>query len=93
MTVTKKTAAAETVATTAAKPAEKNDSESGIAPASSFAPSGAPEQDMPIDVTHPALDNDPRANTTAEMNQIDLNDPAKPAGVAVAEQLGMSSGD
>jgi hypothetical protein len=58
---------------------------SGIAPASAFSTSGAPVQIVPdVDPSHPAVDNDPRANTTAEMNKIDFNDP-RPRQVIEAE--------
>lgn len=36
------------------------------------------------DVTHPALDGDPRKNSTDEMNKIDFNDP-RPRQVIEAE--------
>lgn len=83
--VTKKSAAAVTVAKTAEAPAN-------IAPADSFEASGAPHQVTDIDAGHPAVDADPRANTTAEQNRIDWNDPVRPAGDVVAEQLGMKPG-
>ena len=83
MTVTKDTTA-KTVATKAAAPAD-------VPPATKFEPSGAPLQTTSFDVGHPAVDNDPRANTTAEQNRIDFNDPNKPAGEVVAEQLGMKA--
>jgi hypothetical protein len=46
-----------------------------IAAATEFSPSGAPRQVTDIDVSHPAVDNDPRAGTTADQNRIDFNDP------------------
>jgi hypothetical protein len=65
---------------------------SGVAPATEFNPSGAPQQIVPdVDPAHPAVDNDPRANTTAEQNRIDFNDPTKSGSEVVAEQLGMSA--
>lgn len=93
MTVTKKTAGAATLAKTAPAPQGSDSTQSGVAAASAFEPSGAPDQVPSIDVDHPAVDNDPRANSTAEMNQIDFNDPSKAAGDVVAEQLGMSKGE
>ena len=49
------------------------------APATTLeAPSGAIIEDAAVaavDVTHPAVDANPRANTTAEQNAIDFNDP------------------
>ena len=38
--------------------------------------SGAPQQIVPdVDMAHPAVDADPRANTTEQQNRIDFNDP------------------
>ena len=63
-----------------------------IAPATEFAPSGAPIQPVPdVDLTHPALDADPRANTTADQNRIDFNDPSRAGVDVVSEQLGMTA--
>lgn len=62
------------------KPAE-------IAPATEFSPSGAPRQVTDIDVSHPAVDNDPRAETTIAQNKADFNDPGLSMEEAVAEQL------
>ncbi|WP_380925467.1 hypothetical protein [Sphingomonas leidyi] len=60
----------------------------GIAPATDFDPSGAPVQVVPdVDPSHPAVDNDPRADTTANMNRIDFNDPRKPGHEVVADAL------
>lgn len=59
-----------------------------IKPATEMLPSGAPNQVVPdVDVSHPAVDNDPRAHTSAVQNQIDFNDPSKPGHEVVAEQL------
>lgn len=52
-----------------------------------FGASGAPGVDVDLDTSHPALDADPRANTTAEQNQIDFNDPAKTSQEAVEDAL------
>ena len=41
-----------------------------------FEASGAPAVDVDANTSHPALDADPRANTSAEQNRIDFNDPA-----------------
>lgn len=65
-------------------------SQADIPPADGFAPSGAPEQVVPIDPQHPAVDADPRAGTIADQNRIDFNDPTKPGHEVVAEQLGMT---
>lgn len=70
---------------------ETADEQSNIAAATEFDPSGAPRQIVPdIDPSHPAVDNDPRAGTTANMNRIDFNDPAKSGQEIVSEQLGMT---
>lgn len=60
---------------------------SGIPAATSFSPSGAPHQTAGIDVDHPAVDNDPRARTTAEQNWIDFNDPKLSGAEAVEKNL------
>lgn len=63
----------------------------GAAPAKTVDTSGAPQQIVSdVDLKHPAVDNDPRANTDAIQNRIDFNDPTKPGHVVVAEQLGMT---
>ncbi|OAS26291.1 hypothetical protein [Methylobacterium platani] len=70
-------------------PAEKPKGDpADVKPATSFAPSGAPEQDVPgVDVGHPALDANPRAGTTADQNRIDLNDPTLSGAEAVKRNL------
>jgi hypothetical protein len=56
--------------------------------ATAFSTSGAPVQLVPdVDPDHPAVDNDPRANTTVAQNKIDFNDPNLDAAEAVAENL------
>ena len=61
---------------------------SGVAPATSFSPSGAANQVVPdVDPSHPAVDNDPRANTSALDNKIVFNDPNKSGADAVADLL------
>lgn len=61
-------------------------------PATTFSPSGAPEQTVgDVDPAHPAVDNDPRAGTTADQNRIDFNDPSLSAAEAVAQNLGMTA--
>ena len=40
-----------------------------------------------IDVKHPAVDNNPRADTTIAQNQIDFNDPGLTVDEAVAANL------
>lgn len=62
-----------------------------IPPATDFEPSGAPIQTVPdIDPSHPAVDADPRANTTVDQNRIDFNDPIRSGVEIVSEQLGMT---
>ena len=60
----------------------------GIAPATEIDPSGAPIQIVPdVDLGHPAVDNDPRANTTVDQNRIDFNDPTLDDAEAVEKNL------
>jgi hypothetical protein len=67
---------------TAKKPAN------GVAPATEIDTAGAPQQIVPdVDMDHPAVDNDPRAGTTAEQNRIDFNDPTLSGAEAVAQSL------
>ena len=64
------------------------DKPANIAPATEFNPSGAPDQSVPdIDLTHPAVDADPRKGTTVNQNRIDFNDPNKSGAEAVADML------
>ncbi|MBW6531921.1 hypothetical protein KZ820_14360 [Sphingomonas sp. RRHST34] len=59
-----------------------------IADAKEFDPSGAPRQTVSdVDPGHPAVDANPRANTTVDQNRIDFNDPYKSGADAVAENL------
>lgn len=58
-----------------------------VAPAETFSPSGAPHQVTEFDPEHPAVDNNPRANTTADMNRIDFNDPIRTGAEIVEQQL------
>ncbi|MBX3543586.1 hypothetical protein [Chelatococcus sp.] len=87
----KKSGSAKTVDPAVTKPAVQNDETgaeaTGIEPATEFDPSGAPHQVQDIDVDHPAVDNDPRANTTADQNRIDFNDPTLSGAEAVAKNL------
>lgn len=60
----------------------------GAAPATEIDTSGAPQQIVAdVDMSHPAVDNDPRANTTAEQNRIDFNDPTISGSEAVEQNL------
>lgn len=62
--------------------------ESGVKPAGTINPSGAPDQIVPdVDMSHPAVDADPRANTTADQNRIDFNDPTLSQSEAVEQNL------
>lgn len=73
MTTTKKTAnASDTTNTT---------------PATEFDPSGAPHQTADVDPSHRALDANPREDTSADQNRIDLNDPTLSEEEAVAKNL------
>ncbi|RZI61401.1 MAG: hypothetical protein EOP94_00595 [Zymomonas sp.] len=58
-----------------------------IAPATQFAPSGAPVQSSEFDLDHAALDANPRANTTSDQNRIDFNDPVRTGREIVEDQL------
>jgi hypothetical protein len=58
-----------------------------LAPATDFSTSGAVRQVTDIPVDHPAIDNDPRAGTTADQNRIDMNDPTRPGHEVVEEAL------
>ena len=58
-----------------------------VGAASEFSPSGAPRQVTDIDVDHPAVDNNPRAGTTANQNRIDFNDPTISGQEAVERAL------
>lgn len=66
--------------------------EAKIAPATDFAPSGAPIQSVPdVDPNDPAVDADPRAGTTEDQNRIDFNDPTLSGAEAVAKNLGLKT--
>lgn len=78
-----------TTATAKAATAPKTDKNpADIKAAKEFAPSGAPVQTVPdVDPNHPAVDANPRANTTVEQNRIDFNDPTISGAEAVAQNL------
>ncbi|MET3826559.1 hypothetical protein ABIC16_002252 [Sphingomonas sp. PvP055] len=62
--------------------------DNGIAPATDIDTAGAPQQIVPdVDMNHPAVDADPRANTSAEQNRIDFNDPTLSGAEAVEQNL------
>jgi hypothetical protein len=59
-----------------------------VAPATEFAPSGAPIQTVSdVDPSHPAVDDNPRADTTEDQNRIDFNDPTLSGSEAVEKNL------
>nr|WP_086491263.1 hypothetical protein [Novosphingobium panipatense] len=59
-----------------------------IPPATEIDTSGAPQQIVPdVDMSHPAVDDDPRAGTTDEQNRIDFNDPTIESHKAVEKNL------
>ncbi len=64
-----------------------------VKPASEFDPSGAPHQTAQVDPQHPALDANPREDTSADQNRIDLNDPKLTDEQAVAKNLGLDTAD
>lgn len=77
----RKSGAATTVAKTAG---------AKLAPAKQAAASGAliePDLAKASVIDHPAVDTNPRAHSTAEMNQIDFNDPTIPQEEAVKQNL------
>ncbi len=77
-----------TPATAPAATQNEGSQPANIAPATSFDPSGAPDQVVDdVDPSHPAVDNNPREHTSVDQNRIDFNDPVKPGHVVVAEQL------
>ncbi|WP_264045548.1 hypothetical protein [Methylobacterium flocculans] len=71
------------------KPAETAGAKAANIPAAtSVDTSGAPQQVVPdVDMSHPAVDDNPRANTTVDQNRIDFNDPTLSGAEAVAQNL------
>lgn len=61
-----------------------------IPAATEFEPSGAPIQTTDIDASHPAVDANPRENTTIDQNRIDFNDPGLSGEDAVKRNLGIA---
>jgi hypothetical protein len=58
------------------------------APAKKVDTSGAAQQIVKdVDMSHPAVDDNPRARTSALQNRIDFNDPGQSGHDAVAQQL------
>lgn len=83
MAVTKKGQGASVISGAPANPAK-------IAPATEFEASGAviePAVVEEVDMKHPAVDDNPRAGTSVEQNQIDFNDPTKTQEEAVVDNL------
>lgn len=82
---TKSTGSATTIAKPSSAPAA---APANIAPATEFSPSGAPVQSVPdVDPGHPAVDANPRADTTTDQNKIDFNDPTLSGSEAVEKNL------
>lgn len=70
---------------TATNPGDKP---ADIAPAKKIDTSGAPQQIVPdVDLSHPAVDNNPREGTTVDQNRIDFNDPKLSGAEAVEANL------
>lgn len=68
--------------------------QANIAPATEVDAAGAPQQIVPdVDLSHPAVDNDPRAGTTVDQNRIDFNDPGLSGQEAVERNLASQSED
>jgi len=64
------------------------DQPANIAPAKKIDTSGAPQQIVPdVDLSHPAVDNNPREGTTVDQNRIDFNDPTLSGAEAVEANL------
>ena len=81
---------AQTKTSTAKTPTEKD--EAGKAPAeipaaTEFSTSGAPVQVTEFDPSHPAVDDNPRKDTSVDQNKIDFNDPTLSSSEAVAKNL------
>jgi hypothetical protein len=97
---TKTSGAAATVGSTATKGGaaaaivDTGSAPANIAGATEFDPSGAPDQIVgDVDPSHPAVDDNPRANTTVDQNRIDFNDPTLTGAEAVEKNLAAQSRD
>lgn len=76
------------------KPAEAGDAPTNIPAATAFSTSGAPVQVTEFDPSHPAVDDNPRKDTTLAQNKIDFNDPTLSESEAVAKSMAdQGSGD
>lgn len=64
------------------------DQPAAIEPAKKIDTSGSPQQIVPdVDLSHPAVDNNPREGTTVNQNRIDFNDPTLSGAEAVDANL------
>lgn len=64
-----------------------------IDPATEIDTSGSPQQIVPdVDLSHPAVDDNPRKETTVAQNKIDFNDPTISGQEAVERNLGLKKG-
>lgn len=76
------------MATNSTKPQDQPTDSANLPAATEVSTSGAPQQIVPdVDMSHPAVDNNPRARTSVVQNAIDFNDPTIPGHQAVAESL------
>lgn len=65
------------------------DQPANLAPAAEVDTSGSPQQIVPdVDLNHPAVDSNPRKDTTVAQNRIDFNDPSISGPEAVEKALG-----
>ena len=70
------------------KSADADTKDANVAAATSVNTSGAAQQIVgDVDLSHPAVDANPRANTTELQNKIDFNDPTVSGHEAVAKAL------
>jgi hypothetical protein len=98
MALKKDDATAELIATTITAPNVQNQSDlnapANLAPATEVDAAGAPQQIVPdVDMSHPAVDANPRANTTVGQNRIDFNDPTISGQEAVERALAAQQTD
>jgi hypothetical protein len=101
MALKKSQGSAELLSTAAAIPAahtqlagDPGSEPANIPPATEFDAAGAPQQIVSdVDPSHPAVDADPRANTTVDQNRIDFNDPTISGQEAVERALAKSETD
>ncbi len=72
---------------TAQKTVKQKSAPADIPAAKTVEPSGAPDQVTDVDLGHPAVDANPREQTTEDQNRIDFNDPTISGAEAVARHL------